>query len=462
LEGFSFANAYGFKKFNRIVKNKMESRLICIIGADGSGKTTLANRLVNEFRVKGYPAKYVWFRLPYFLTFLILGLSKFLGFTQYKKGYSGIFTQYNFSRQPLKTIYPLIVFTDVLFYYSLKLDIPTKLGINVICDRWVPDIMIDISINTANLKFDQTLLGRAFSKLASKSTLTIAVTASGRTLQKRRPESLLDPNVTVRRNLYRIYMRKYGIANINSDHTITTSYAGMLEIARAGGIEFDRLKKVYTGSMNPWVHPLLMRRSFVLAINWVFQGTLIMTMSERLFRFLLELTVAATSIVLLSHSVPLVQNILLSLVVAHTIDWSLNGNFWATQRFFGRKSDPKQLIDFLRNLEKGEHFSVEAIAAFGSLSRGRFNASSDLDMRIVRKRGFLSWMGTNLFVLKLRSTSFVKRRPVDIFIMDRVDQIYDHISRDEMPIVIYDPKGILWTINDHCILLKDLYPAESS
>jgi predicted nucleotidyltransferase len=141
--------------------------------------------------------------------------------------------------------------------------------------------------------------------------------------------------------------------------------------------------------------------------------------------------------------------------MAHTIDWSFNGSIWATQKFFGRESDPKQLIDFLKKLEKGEYFGVEAIAVFGSLSRGQFGVSSDLDMRIVRKKGFVSWMRTNLFVLKLRSISFVKKLPVDVLVLDRADQIYEHISRKEPPVVVYDPTSVLRTINNHCISLDD-------
>lgn len=227
-----------------------------------------------------------------------------------------------------------------------------------------------------------------------------------------------------------------------------------LKLPKAWGLNLKAPKKIYANFTNTWARPLLMRRNFVITVNWIFQGMLIMTMSERIFRFLLEITIASALFAIISHSVPLVENIIFSLAVAHTIDWSFNGNVWATQKFFGRKSNPRYMIELLRRLEKGKH-CVGAIAVFGSLSRGQFSKSSDLDMRIVRQKGFIGWIRTNLFVLKLRSTSFVKKLPIDILIMDRADQIYEHINRNELPVVIYDPNNILLTISDHRISLED-------
>lgn len=431
--------------------------MICIIGADGSGKTTLAHLLVKEMDQRNLPVKYVWFRLPYFFTFIILEVSKLFGFTRYLDNGSYTFTEYDFSRQPIKGLFSLIVLVDTLFYYVLKVGIPTTFGINVVCDRWIPDIIIDVSLDTNNPDFDQTLIGQAFNNLASKATLTVAVDASDRILQRRRPESALDPHVTMRRSLYRSYIQKYGTAILSSDCTITESFRRLAEIAIGAGGEFLRPKKIYGDFSRPWARPLLMRRRFVIAANWIFQGTLIMAMSERIFRFLLEITIAAISFALMSHSIPLVENVILSLFIAHTIDWSFNGNFWATQKFFGRKSDPKRLIDFLRKLQKREHPNVAAIAVFGSLSRGQLSLSSDLDMRVVRQKGLVSWMKTNLFVLRLRSMSFLKRLPIDILVMDKSEQIYEHINRHEMPVVVYDPNKILdKCTNQKVISLGDL------
>jgi GTPase SAR1 family protein/predicted nucleotidyltransferase len=432
----------------------MQSSILCFVGPDGSGKTTLAKKLAHDLSSRNFPVKYVWSRLPYFLTFIILGLSKIFGFTQYRNGSSGTFTKFDFCRQPLKTVYPLAVFVDAFFYYFIKFAIPKKLGMTIVCDRWIPDIMIDISVNTAKSEFDQTLLGRAFWRIASKSTLTIVVTAPDRILQERRPESQLDPDVAVRRGLYHTYIQKYRLANLSSDNSIPFSCNRVVELAKTEGIKLTGPKRVYLNPKNPWARLLLMKLSVILAVNWVFQGTLIMVNSERLFRVILEGTVALASFALMFNYVPLLANVPLSLVLAHTINWLFNGNFWEIQKFSGRKFDSNKVFKLLRDLEKKEHPHVTSIAAFGSLSRGEYRDSSDLDLRVIRKNGLVNWIRTNLFVLKLRAISFVKKIPIDAFVLDNVYQIFDHISRTEVPVVIYDPNNSLQLIADRCISLE--------
>ena len=430
--------------------------LICIIGPDGSGKTTLVKKLVSTIEKEKLPVKYVWFRRPYFLSFFILGLSKFSGFTKYNGDRSGKITQFNFKSMPFKVLYPFTVLVDTLFYYLLRIGIPTKLGTTVVCDRWVQDIMIDISVDTNNLNFDDTLIGRAFNSIAAKATLVVAVDASQRTLIDRRPETKLDTNLRTRLALYHAYNQKYEISSLNSDNSVYTSFRRLVDIADMVGLKFVRPKKMYANVSNPAARAIVGRRSFVIAANWVFQGTLIMSASERIFRFLFELVMTVTLFVLMSQFVPLVENLALSLIIAHTIDWSFNGNFWATQKFFGRKTDPNKLIGVLRKLTKTEHHQVAAIAVFGSLSRGQFSPSSDLDMRVIRQKGFLGWIRTNLFVLKLRATSFIKKMPIDILILDNASQTYEHISCSESPVVIYDPKNLFRQINDTCISPEEI------
>ena len=196
----------------------------------------------------------------------------------------------------------------------------------------------------------------------------------------------------------------------------------------------------------PWLRPFLKRRSFVIVANWVFQNTLVMATSERVFRFALEFACAVTIFVTVSSFVSNFENAVLSLFTAHTINWALNGNFWATQKFFGRKYSSAKMNQFLMKLRQRARLSqdgVAAIAVFGSLSRGQFSESSDLDVRIVRKPGIFSWAKANLFALQLRLIASVRTLPLDLLVLDNINQIYEHISSNESPVVIYDPDNLL-------------------
>jgi predicted nucleotidyltransferase len=284
-------------------------------------------------------------------------------------------------------------------------------------------------------------------------------------LQVRRPETKFDPTARTRRSLYRSYAQRRKLKTICSNTPLEITYKELLSLINNSKLTLNSPDKTYECATNLWLRLLLKRRFFALASNWLFQCTLIMTTSELVFRFVLEFAIAASVFAILSLFTSQTLSAIAGVLIAHTINWTLNGNFWAVPKFFGRRYNIRRNIEFLKSLKKMRRpfkSCVVAIAVFGSLSRGQFNEASDLDMRIVRQKGFTNWVKANLFMLKLRSKSFLKKIPMDAFLLDRADQVYEHISHNESPVVIYDPKGILWTINDYCILLKDLYPAESS
>lgn len=182
-----------------------------------------------------------------------------------------------------------------------------------------------------------------------------------------------------------------------------------------------------------------------------------MTIDEMAFRFSIELGLIAPIFVALSFFVDAPIAIISSVFIAHTINWSLNGNFWSTQKFFGKKQDPKVFAEFLvmvRNRASLHSESVIAIAAFGSLSRRKFSTASDLDMRIVRKRGMLNWIKANSFALKLRAIAFATAFPLDLFVLDGLEEVYNHISIHESPVEIFDPEKSLAKVSPNIISLE--------
>lgn len=436
--------------------------IICFIGTDGSGKTTRVKKLVNDLNQKGIPAKYVWFRFPYFLTLILLGTARVLGFTKYLRHGKSRIVEHNFHRQPFKTLFPLLVFLDTLFYYTRKVAIPSKFDLVVVCDRWIYDIIVDITVDTRDPYFEGSLLGRLFNSLASRATFPVFLDAPDHVLEARRPETKLDPWASKRRLLYRSVANKHRLYTLYSNAKIDVTHQELMELlSKESTLRSPRSEKIYGNIKNYWLQPLLRRRFFVIAANWVFQNTLIMAKSELVFRFILESAFVVLIFSSLSSIVSCAENAVLSILIAHTVNWIINGNLWVTQKFFGRRFDPERMIKFLFTFRDKERLSQEgiaAIAAFGSLSRGEFSESSDLDIRIVRRLGLYNWIKANLVTLKLRLMAFAKRIPIDSCVLDSVNQIYEHISPNEPPVVIYDPDNSLSTINKNVIPLKNIRP----
>jgi len=441
----------------------MSGLLICFVGVDGTGKTALAKLLVAGMVKKRIPVKYLWFRFPYFFTLAILGVARVLRITRYTRKARYRIVEHNFQFQPLRTLYPVVLFLDALLYYFCKVSVQTRIGFNIVCDRWIPDIIVDTTVDTSNPDLERSWIGRLFKMLASKASFVVFVDASDFILQMRRPETEFDPTTRTRRSLYRSFAQRHKLNTIFSNNPLEVTCKELLNLINKSKLTLNPLDKTY-GSSNLWLQPLLKRRFFAIASNWFFQGTLIMTTSELAFRFVLEFAMAASIFAVLSFFVSQTLSVIAGILFAHTINWMMNGNFWILYKFFGRELNPDSIIAFLAKLNSGKYFlqnGVLAIAGFGSLSRGQFRRSSDLDMRIVRQKGFTNWVRANLFMLKLRSTSFLKKIPIDAFLLDKADQIYEHISRNEPPVAIYDPQGVLRTVNDNCILFEDLQLIDS-
>ena len=60
----------------------MNSRLICLIGPDGTGKTTQAKALIDEFKKEGVICQYRWMRFLHFFSLPILAWARIAGLSE--------------------------------------------------------------------------------------------------------------------------------------------------------------------------------------------------------------------------------------------------------------------------------------------------------------------------------------------------------------------------------------------
>ena len=127
--------------------------LICFVGMDGSGKTTLAKDLVKTMAQEGIRYKYVYGRLEPFILkpFIMIGRKIFLrgndmfeDYTQYSNTKRGAMKRNSF----LLWIYKNILLFDYSLQLLFKVRLPLMLGKNIICDRYVYDTVItDLSVD---------------------------------------------------------------------------------------------------------------------------------------------------------------------------------------------------------------------------------------------------------------------------------------------------------------------------
>jgi thymidylate kinase len=125
--------------------------MIYLMGTDGSGKTTLANNIVEKFRLDGKKIKYLYVRHKPILLFPLKWISRqfifkndseFKNYEKYSDKKSGFSTYH----PVIAKVYSTVWIIDYLLYYFLKVRLACLFSKQIILDRYVADVAVNISI----------------------------------------------------------------------------------------------------------------------------------------------------------------------------------------------------------------------------------------------------------------------------------------------------------------------------
>jgi predicted nucleotidyltransferase len=190
--------------------------------------------------------------------------------------------------------------------------------------------------------------------------------------------------------------------------------------------------------------PLHLRKLILILMNWFFQGILYMDNSELLFKVSLTLIPFFILLNVFVNSFPIVLSVVLSFFISHTLNWTLNGQvFVLLKNINSTKTRAERFTKYLDNLQSKVYRdkSILSVAAYGSLSRNQIKETSDLDIRIVRKKGIINGIRACIFVFAERKWAFLNKFPLDIYLLDDTN---DLLKLDEQPVILYDPLNLLF------------------
>ncbi|WP_191060993.1 nucleotidyltransferase family protein [Geminicoccus harenae] len=196
-----------------------------------------------------------------------------------------------------------------------------------------------------------------------------------------------------------------------------------------------------------WLDHLLQSCLVILAINWVFQGMRGMQAKELAFRIGLGALLAlATALPLGLADLPAPLAAIAGILVGHSVNFLLNGQFWVCARYCRAYRGQALHIeratwDLAREIARLPWLTEAAF--IGSRARGgRANDRSDIDLRLVFPPGLLGWWRTNWLLLRLRSRALVQGVPLDLYAYDRPDALH-RFDQDEPLLVVKDELGRL-------------------
>lgn len=177
------------------------------------------------------------------------------------------------------------------------------------------------------------------------------------------------------------------------------------------------------------------RIPLVMGSSWFIQGILYMDKTERYFKIITDILLSIIIYMLANYNTHDFSIITFNFLAAHTINWVINGQIPVALKNSGiinkTPSEINNYSIYIKNkLTKYPYFIFGSI--YGSSSRDQLKTGSDLDVRVVRKKGLINGMITSVIIMKLRLSSLLSLFPLDIYLLDNFIKLK---TMEESPII---------------------------
>ena len=207
--------------------------IVSFSGCDGAGKSTQINELMKSLESNGYKVKYVWSRGGYTPTFSIAKICVLWVFGKKKKvskKLTKLDKDYSNRRQKIlhnrtiARIWLSLAILDIALLYGVYVRCLSKVGIIVICDRYVADTKIDFERNFPGVFSDEGILWRLFVFLAPRPEISVVITVPtnvslARSKLKKEPFPDSEETLEFRLNCYKTRPEFYNTKTLRIDGT---------------------------------------------------------------------------------------------------------------------------------------------------------------------------------------------------------------------------------------------------
>jgi predicted nucleotidyltransferase len=123
----------------------------------------------------------------------------------------------------------------------------------------------------------------------------------------------------------------------------------------------------------------------------------------------------------------------------------LNGHIISMRRHMGLgANNPVSFIAYIEKFDERVRNKayIRAVAAFGSLTRGSYGPTSDIDVRIVPLEDHISFFRACMFAMTERTRAVLSGFPLDLYVFD-IGTLQKKMRLDEIPMVLCDPHGLI-------------------
>jgi predicted nucleotidyltransferase len=214
---------------------------------------------------------------------------------------------------------------------------------------------------------------------------------------------------------------------------------------------FKKHKKHLPQKLDGTAFGEILKYGFLILVSaWFFQGMLYMNWRETILKILINIII---TYVFFLMGLP----IIISLIIAHTLNFAFNGQLFAMYTHMGVTNvNPKEFLEqtILTSKRLKKSNSINAAIAYGSLSRGNFKSTSDIDIRFVPKKGQIHFWRACLFAIKERVLAFLNGYPLDLYVFES-KVLIKKMRSDELPIIIYEKNNSMQKVYKNRLSMKE-------
>lgn len=126
---------------------KIKNRFICFTGIDGSGKTTACKMSIKMLEKKGMKYDYVYCGWRRFNSLFLVPFVTLLRRSNTLVSNNSGNKKLNYLKNRFPALFQNVVLADYFLSIIFNIKIPLMLGRNIVCDRYVYDVIIGLGID---------------------------------------------------------------------------------------------------------------------------------------------------------------------------------------------------------------------------------------------------------------------------------------------------------------------------
>ena len=178
-----------------------DNKCVCLLGVDGSGKTTIAKAYIKYLEKEDIPVIHVWSRYRNYLSKPFLALMRFTGHNR-KENINGISIGYHDfqNSRVIAFLFLALQWLDQIIDIFLRFRSTNN---NIVSDRCVIDTLVDLCVDTNMDDFVLSGYGRSLIAMMPKRTTYFIVSRDKELVYDLRPDVKVD----------RYYDRRVGLYN---------------------------------------------------------------------------------------------------------------------------------------------------------------------------------------------------------------------------------------------------------